>query len=255
MSQGKPRGRFVWFDLMTTNPEATHAFYPAVTGWGMSQWKGPLTYTMWTTDGVPLGGVMEMSNGARTPYWLSYISTPDVDATVKLADDLGARVLTPPSQIPTVGRFAVLTDPQGAAFAIFTPDGEAPGHEGEAEIGEFSWHELATHDYPAAYRFYERLFQWEKMAALEMGGGAVYQMFGRAGVTLGGMFNNPPEAPVQPGWLHYVRVSDLPRAIEAVTAHGGHIVSGPMEVPGGDTIAQCVDPQGARFALHAKKSL
>ena len=146
----------------------------------------------------------------------------------------------------------MLADPQGAAFAVFTPDGEAPGHEGEARVGEFSWHELATHDSPAAYRFYERLFQWEKMSTMDMGGGALYQMFGRAGVMLGGMFNNPPNSSTPPGWLHYVRVADLAQAIDAVTTQGGHVVSGPMEVPGGDTIAQCVDPQGARFALHAK---
>jgi predicted enzyme related to lactoylglutathione lyase len=196
---------------------------------------------------------MALSNGARTPYWLSYISSPDVDATVKLADDLGGRILTPPSQIPTVGRFAVLTDPQGAAFAVFTPDGEAPGHEGEANVGEFSWHELATHDYPAAFRFYERLFQWEKMAATELDGGGSYQMFGRNGVMLGGMFNNPPGTSTPLGWLHYVLVADLARALDAVTTHGGQVVSGPMVVPGGDTIAVCVDPQGARFALHARK--
>ena len=89
--------------------------------------------------------------------------------TVKQAVDLGARVLVPPTDIPTVGRFAVLADPHGAVFAVFTPDVEAPGHEGEAQLREFSWHELATHDYPAAFRFYERLFGWEKSDAMDMG--------------------------------------------------------------------------------------
>jgi uncharacterized protein len=253
MAEVKPRGRFVWFDLLTTNPDATHAFYPAVTGWGTSQWNGPMSYTMWTANGAPLGGVMDLPETSRTPHWLAYISSPNVDESVRQAEDLGARVLVPASNVPAVGRFAILSDPQGAAFAIFTPDKDAPGHEGEAEPGEFSWHELATHDYPAAYRFYERLFGWERTSSIDMGGGAIYQMFGRNGVVLGGMFNRTPEMPGPPSWLHYVRVPNLDAAVDAVRTRGGEVVSGPMEVPGGDLIAQCVDPQGARFALHEKR--
>lgn len=252
MTGGKPRGRFVWFDLITTDPIATRAFYPPVTGWATSQWDGPTKYTMWTSRGAALGGVM--SNGGATPYWLAYISSPNVDETVKLAEDLGARVETPASTVPTVGRFAVLFDPQGARFAVFTPEGEAPGHEGIARVGEFSWHELATHDYPAAYRFYERLFGWERASAVDMGGGEIYQMFGRNGIVLGGTFNKKRDDR-GPAWLHYVLVEHLDRALEAVKTHGGQVITGPMEVPGGgDTIARCVDPQGAPFALHERRA-
>ena len=155
---------------------------------------------MWTSEGAPLGGVMKLSSGASgPPHWLGYISTPDVDATVEQAVDLGARLLVPPTDIPTVGRYAVLTDPHGAVFAAFTPEGPAPGHEGEAQLREFSWHELATHDYPAAFRFYERLFGWEKTPAMDMGEAGVYQMYGRNGVVLGGMFNSSPKMPGPPG--------------------------------------------------------
>ena len=101
-------------------------------------------------------------------------------------------------------------------FAVFTPEVAAPGHEGEAQLREFSWHELATHDYPAAFRFYERLFGWEKSDAMDMGEGGIYQMFSRNGVMLGGMFNASPQMPAPPGWLHYVLVDDVNRAVEAV---------------------------------------
>jgi predicted enzyme related to lactoylglutathione lyase len=253
MTELKPRGRFVWFDLMTTDPKATHAFYPAVTGWGTSPWDGGTPYTMWTVNGASIGGVMEIVPGAgHRPHWLAYISAPHVDETVKQAEDLGARVVMPSSDVPNVGRFAVLRDPQGAAFAVFTPETEAPGHDGEAEVGEFSWHELATHDYPAAFRFYERLFGWEKTSAMDMGGGATYQMFGRKGVVLGGMYNKTADIPGSPAWLHYVLVDDIQRATDAVKSNGGQVVSGPMEVPGGSWIAQCIDPQGARFAVHSR---
>lgn len=253
MTEAKPRGRFVWFDLMTTDPAVAPAFYTQVTGWGTSEWPGT-DYTMWTSEGAPLGGVMKLSSDASgPPHWLGYISTPDVDATVRQAVDLGARALVPPADIPTVGRYAVLTDPHGAVFAAFTPEGPAAGHEGEAQLREFSWHELATHDYPAAFRFYERLFGWEKTTAMDMGEAGVYQMYGRNGVVLGGMFNASPKMPGPPGWLHYVLVDDVNRAVDAVKAGGGQVLMGPVEVPNGEWIAQCVDPQGANFAVHARK--
>jgi predicted enzyme related to lactoylglutathione lyase len=255
MTEPTPRGRFVWFDLMTIDPDATHAFYSAVMGWSTTEWKGPAAYTMWTVGGEPIGGVTDLpTDVSSSPHWLAYIASMNVDETVRQAEALGARVIKGPYEIPTVGRFAVVADPQGALFAVFTPVGNAPGHEGEARVGEFSWHELATHDYPAAYRFYERLFGWKKTSLMDMGAGGEYQMFGRNGIVLGGMFNRPAHMGSTPAWLHYVLVDDVHRAVKAVAAHGGKVVSGPMEVPGGDWIAQCIDPQGAMFAVHARKT-
>jgi predicted enzyme related to lactoylglutathione lyase len=214
---------------------------------------GPTPYTMWTMGEKPLGGIGKLEPGKGGPHWLGYISTPDIHQTVKEAVDLGGKTLVPPTSIPTVGMFSILSDPHGAVFAAFTPEVSAPGHEGEAELGEFSWHELATHDYPAAFRFYERLFGWEKMTEMDMGPSGVYFMFGRKGVMLGGMFNSSEQMPAPIGWLHYVLVDDIDRAVAAVKAGGGTIMVGPMEVPGGDMIAQCMDPQGAMFAVHARK--
>jgi hypothetical protein len=239
---------------MTTNPGAAPAFYSSVTGWGTMKWDAPMEYTMWTNNGAPLGGVTKLpSNGNVRPHWLAYISTPDVDATVKQAVDLGARVATPPTDIPSTGRYAVLSDPQGAAFAAFTPiESAAPGPDGPPERGQFSWHELATHDYPAAFRFYERLFGWEKRSEMDMGGGNMYLLYGRKDREMGGMFNQTAEMPGPPAWTHYVMVDDVQRAIDAVKNGGGQVLVGPMEVPGGDLIAQCMDPEGAVFAVHAK---
>jgi len=253
MSAGTPRGRFVWFDLMTPDPKAAPAFYSAVAGWGTQAWDGAMPYTMWTNGEQPLGGIMEVQPPGTPAHWLAYISTPNVDETTKDAEGIGARVLVPPTDIPNVGRFAVLSDPQGAVFAAFTSSGNAPGHEGPPTVGEFSWYELATHDSPAAFRFYERLFGWEKTVSADMGELGMYHMYGRNGVEMGGMFNKPAAMPGPPAWLYYIMVDDIQRAMDAVKAKGGQVLMGPHEVPGGDLIAQCLDPQGAAFALHAKK--
>jgi len=254
----KGKGRFVWFDLMTTDPDAAIKFYSAVVGWGTSPFQAPgsdTPYTMWTASGKPIGGVMELPAEAAAmgapPHWLPYIGSPDVDATVARAKQIGANVLVPGTDIPTVGRFAVLADPQGATFSVFTALEDAPGHDGKPSPGEFSWHELNTTDHLGAFDFYHDLFGWEKTEAMDMGPMGVYQMFGLNGNTMGGMFNKPPEMPAPPMWLEYAMVDDVNARIDTIRSAGGQILNGPMEVPGGDVIAQCLDPQGAMFAIHS----
>jgi predicted enzyme related to lactoylglutathione lyase len=254
MADMSARGRLVWYDLMTTDPQNAEAFYTKALGWGTEVWQGPTPYHMWTAGGKAMGGVMQLPNAAAPPHWLAYIAVPDADATVRDAESRGAKTLAKPADIPTVGRFAVLTDPQGAVFAVFTPAGNAPGHEGAPTVGEFSWHELATTDYDAAFRFYEALFGWEKQNDHDMGPLGVYRLFARNGLEIGGMFNKTPDMPFPPHWLQYVMVDNTRAAVDRVTANGGKILNGPMEVPGGDWIAQCMDPQGATFAVHARNA-
>lgn len=162
-----------------------------------------------------------------------------------------AKVLTAPMDIPEVGRFAVISDPQGAAIAIFTPQDSPPGHD-VPNVGDISWHELTTTDHAKAYDFYQQLFGWEKRGDFDMGAMGVYQTYGRGEQTLGGMWTAPADLPMPPNWLYYIRVANVDDAAERVKALGGRVLNGPMDVPGGDRIAQCMDPQGAAFAVHSR---
>lgn len=252
------RGRFVWCELMTPDPEAAKSFYTQVVGWGTALFEGSdMPYTMWMNGEMPVGGVMALPEEAKAagapPHWLGYVGTPDVDATVADATNRGAMTLVAPTDIPTAGRFAVLRDPQGAVFSAYTPAQEAPGSEGPPQVGEFSWFELATTDHAAAYDFYSALFGWKKTESMDMGPMGLYQMFGRTTASMGGMFNKPAEMPAPPHWLLYIKVDDVHRAVEKAKELGGQVLNGPTEVPGGDWIAQCMDPQGAAFALHSAK--
>jgi uncharacterized protein len=258
MTDAGSRGRFVWYDLMTTDPKQAEAFYTKVIGWGTQEFEG-MPYTMWTANGRPVGGVGTLKAGADTPpHWLAYVAVPDVDATAKEIESRGGKTVVQPQDIPTVGRYAVHADPFGAIFATFkpSPSASSPTEDDEKnpKIGEFSWHELTTIDYEKAFVFYHAIFGWEKIEEHDMGPMGIYMIFGRNGIQLGGMFNKTAEMPMPPNWLQYIRVDTADRVAELVTANGGMVMNGPMDVPGGDRIAQCMDPQGAALAIHSKKA-
>jgi uncharacterized protein len=250
------RGRFVWHELLTTDPKAAGAFFSKIIGWKTKAWGDDQRYTLFVSGDRQRAGLMVLPEDAKAmgapANWMTYVGTSDVDATARQAASLGATVLRSPEDIPGAGRYAVLRDPQGAVFGIYKSNHPA-GPDAPAEVGEFSWHELATTDYKAAFAFYQRLFGWEETNAMDMGEMGVYQMFGQSkqGRTLGGLFNKPSQMPGPPAWLPYIRVPDARKSAEAIKKAGAQIINGPMEVPGGDWIAQGLDPQGAMFAVHS----
>lgn len=245
MSNAEIRGRFVWHELMTTDPQAAGAFYSKILRW-KTQPSGVPDYTLWVSGKTMHGGLMAQPETGAPPSWLVYIGTPDVDGTAAAAERLGGKVLKTPADIPNVGRFAVLADPQGAAFAIFTP-GAAPA-EG-APSSEFTWHELATSDQQGAMAFYAELFGWSRGSAHDMGPAGTYQLIEHGGAQVGGAYKLMDTSKA-PHWLTYIRVASVDKAAAAAKAAGGKVTQGPMEVPGGSRIAQVLDPQGGAFAVH-----
>src|SRR5262245_24605547 len=111
-------GRFVWYELFTSETRSAIAFYTEVIGWKTEVFKdsGPEPYTLWVGSQGALGGVMTLPEQAKKmgapPHWMSHVEVDDVDATVTKVKKLGGGVHVPPTDIPTVGRFAVITDPQ-----------------------------------------------------------------------------------------------------------------------------------------------
>ena len=250
------RGRFVWHELLTTVPKAAGAFFSKIIGWKTQPWGTDGSYTLFVSGSRQLAGLMVLPEDAKKmgapPNWLTYVGTTDVDETARLATSLGARVLKAPEDIPGAGRFAVLQDPQGATFGIYKSH-QSPAGDAVPVVGDFSWHELATTDAKAALGFYQRLFGWEETSAMDMGEMGVYQMFGQSkqGRTLGGLFNKPSQMPGPPAWVAYIKVPDARKTADAIKKAGAKVINGPMEVPGGDWIAQGIDQQGAMFAVHS----
>jgi uncharacterized protein len=244
---------------MTSDTASAEDFYGKVVGWKAKAWEQDPSYKMWMTGRRSVGGLMPQraEAGQASPLqWFTYIGTPDVDATVRQAVELGGRVMRPAWDIPNVGRIAFLQDPQGAAFALITPQPSSPPPgDQQPGPGDFSWHELITTKWQAAWDFYQKLFGWEKTSSMEMGPGQTYQMFGLNKVPLGGMYTKPLGQPSPPFWLPYAVVRDARRTNDLIKQAGGTVLTGPMEVPGGDWIVVGLDRQGATFAVHSRKPI
>jgi predicted enzyme related to lactoylglutathione lyase len=258
MAQAKNRGRFVWQELMTDDTAAASAFYTRLLGWHAKGSGGDPAYTEFHAGPTPVGGMMKTPDSAKAmgarSMWMPYIGVDQVDSSVKEIEGLGGKVVRPANDIPNVGRFAVLSDPQGAVFAVFTSNTPPMASSGPPRPGEFSWNELATTDHEAALSFYSKAFGWEALFRHDMGPMGTYLIFGAAGVQYGGMFKMSPQHGPHPFWLPYAAVADADASAKLVTASGGRIVNGPMDVPGEGRIAQLTDPGGVLFAIHSQKT-
>ncbi len=247
---------FVWYELMTSDVAAAKSFYSKVVGWRTEDVPMPgMTYTLLRTGDVQVGGLMalpsEASDAGMKPCWVGYLGVDDVDAAAAKVKRLGGRIHGVPTDIPNVGRFAMVADPQGAAFNLFKPS-QTGQRLVSREPGNVGWHELHASDWSKAMTFYEDMFGWRKGDSVDMGPMGTYQLFKAGETVIGGMFNSPA-AKAARFWLYYFNVADIDAGGKAVTEGGGKVMHGPVQVPGGDWIIQAADPQGAAFALVGAK--
>jgi uncharacterized protein len=219
-------GKFVWYDVMTTDTKAAESFYRNVIGWEAKDSGMPdSSYTLFSVGSTMVGGLMPIPEAARKagvgPAWMGYIGVDDVDACARHVKSAGGAIRREPEDIPGIGRFAVCSDPHGAGFMLFkgTSD-QAPAPASAGTPGHVGWR--------------------------------VYQIFAIDGAPAGGMMTKMPELPA-PFWLYYFNVEAVDAAAARVKNGGGKIANGPLEVPGGSWIVQCFDPQGAMFALVGSK--
>ena len=251
-------GRFVWYELLTTDIAAAKAFYGSVVGWGEQDASTPeFAYRLFTAGDAPVGAFMDLPPEARrmgaTPRWVGYVAVDDIDAAADRIRRLGGAIYVPPTD-SNIGRISIVADPQTATLALVK--GLKPGQSAPAELdepGRVGWHELLAADWQKAFVFYRDLLGWLKVDA-ESGSTDKYQLFSTGGQTIGGMFTKRPQEPI-PFWLYYFNVEDLDVATTRVTNGGGKVFEGPFELSDGSWVARCRDPQGSAFALQGKRSL
>ncbi|ODT31205.1 MAG: glyoxalase [Kaistia sp. SCN 65-12] len=250
---------FFWYELMTSDMDAAEAFYTDVVGWTAEPFETPADlprYTVVMAGGRGVGGLMPLPEEAAAagmpPAWIGYIHTEDIDASTESLRKAGGAVHREPSEIPGVGRFAVVADPQGAMFMFLQPEGSDQQAMPMTTPGHVGWAELYASDRESAVDFYAGQFGWTRHHAMDMGEMGIYQIFAVDGEPTGGIMTRPPQVPA-PAWQFYFNVDAIDAAAARVATGGGKVTSGPVEVPGGSWIVQCQDPQGAHFALVAPK--
>src|SRR5258707_7405732 len=235
-------GRFVWYELMTTDTKAAQDYYTKVAGWGAQPApNASMPYTLFNVGDTPVGGMMDQPEDAKKmgapPSWLGYVGDDDVDATTDHARRLGGAVYVEPRDIPNVSRVSVIAEPHKAVIGLFKWSIPMPDAPVPAETpGRIGWHELASTDWEKGYAFYNALFGWQKADAMDMGAMGTYQIFSTGGPPGGGMFNKPPVGPA-PFWLFYFNFGDFDAAAGRLKAGGGTGVHGPVGVTGGGWVA------------------
>jgi hypothetical protein len=241
-------GKFVWFELMTNDVEKAKAFYTELLGWKIEGVDmGSFTYHMAKNGDRGIGGMMALQEKDKMPSsWMSYVSVPDVDAYAKKVTAAGGNVVVPPQDIPKVGRFAVVVDPQGAAFSLFK-SAEGDGEDKPAGPGDFTWNELWTSDDKAAVKFYKDTFGYA-VGEMDMGPMGTYYLL-KTGETMRGGLMKSPVPGVPPNWLPYVGVTDVDGTVDRAKRLGAQVTSAPTDIPNVGRFAILTDPTGATIAL------
>lgn len=253
-------GEYIWYELMTPDPEGAKKFYDDLVGWNIGEKPdGEMDYRMIEAGDGRVGGVMALSDemiaGGAKPSWLGYIGVDDVDASVAETVAAGGQVHLPAFDIPGVGRIAMVTDPQGAPFYLMrgAVEGEtSTAFAREGKNGHCCWNELVTTDSDAALGFYTKAFNWNLPEPMDMGPMGKYHFINSGDIPLGACCG-PIPGMEGAHWNYYFRVPSIESAVEKVKAAGGTVFMGPHEVPTGEWIIQGTDPQGAAFALTGGK--
>jgi predicted enzyme related to lactoylglutathione lyase len=243
---------------MSDDLDGAAAFYAKVVGWTLAD--GDMTdfpYKVARIGEAHVAGLMTIPAEAKAmgapPCWTGYIWVPNVEAALAKLTAAGGSVKRPVTEIPSVGRFAVVADPYGAIFMLFRDlSGNPPPPPPARTPGLIGWHELHSDDGAGALKFYSDQFGWTHDRDFDMGGMGVYHLFSTGRGESGGMMTRAPQTPGS-FWLYYFNVDAIDAAVERITANGGKIAHGPQQVPGDDWIVHATDPQGAYFALVAPK--
>jgi len=252
-------GTFSWVELGTTDSDSAKEFYGDLFGWTFRDMPaGPgMTYTMCALGAELVAALYQMGGAMKDapPHWASYITVDDVDSVARKAAANGGSVVKEPFEVLDVGRMAVIRDPAGASFCLWT----GKKHVGAAvvrEPGALIWNELMTPDCEAAKRFYEATIGWtaQDTDMGPMGRYTLWKSRAEDETSLGGMMAMAPESQgVPPHWLAYFGVAHCDESAERAEHLGGKLLVHPKDIPNTGRFAVVQDPQGAVFAVFKPK--
>lgn len=248
--------KFTWYDLNSKDAPAAEKFYAALFGWNVMPWKPTGAppeapeYRMIAIGEAAFGGINAIPAETPAPsHWMGHILVDDVDAPKTRAEGMKAQFPMGVMEIPTVGRMAMMMDPQGCAVSLFSPAVDAPVLPTADQHGMVGWNELIAADPKAAKAFYSEVVGWkwrEGPMAAEM----EYHLFGTGeeGGDAGGMMPKGEQMPVS-AWVLYFTTHDIAKTVARVTELGGKVHAPVFEVPTVGKLAICEGADGSMFGL------
>lgn len=244
MTKHEP-GTFSWIELHTSDGEGAKKFYCDLFGWTPNEipmGEGQPPYIIGKKGDRDAAAIYQ--NKDVPPAWLSYVCVDSADAAAAKAKDLGGKTTSDPFDVFDIGRMVVLTDPEGAHFAVWQPKKHI-GVGVKNETGALCWNELQTRQRDRAKEFYTQLFGWTAKESPE------YVEFHLGESALGGAMTMQPMVPAQvpAHWIVYFWVDDVDASVQKASAGGAATYVPPMDIPKVGRFAVLADPQGAVFAV------
>jgi predicted enzyme related to lactoylglutathione lyase len=247
-------GSFCWIELATTDRNAAKNFYSSLFGWtAEDNPMGPdMVYTMFRLGGKDAAGayalMKEQISHHVPPHWMLYVMADNADTSNAKAVKAGAQQIVPPSDIPSIGRFAVIQDPTGVFISIFQPAPQR-GMTALGDVGTLCWADLNTPDPEKASRFYSDWLGW----TFETGKDGYRHIINGTSHEdmIGGI---PPHMHAPPGtpahWMSYFHVADCKASAARAAELGASTLMSADVIKDVGVSGVLADPQGAVFALY-----
>ena len=241
-------GKFVWADLFTSDYNRSRDFYVDLFG---LEWRplveGSEPYGLFYLDGVPVAGLVyrKAPDGNETyGRWIHYISVPDVAAAETLMVNRGGKQVLDIQSYARRGDFAIVAGPDGALVGLMRSSSGDPG-DYRAEPGDFIWRELFTANVDESAKLYAALCNCSAYPRDDAPGHYLLesQNYLRAGIS---PLVDPTDAP---GWLGFVRVSDIAAVTRRAEELGGKVILAPTDDIADGTLAVIRDPAGGYLGL------
>jgi uncharacterized protein len=245
-------GKVIWAELVTPKLSDAEHFYSGLFGWTFKE-QSPAQdhYALAFLNGEPVAGLIHhpvREGEKRQPYWLTFIAVQDVDAADRIAVGSGGKIVVAPRTYQARGRQAVLTDPQGAPFAVIASVSGDPA-DYLAENGTWIWSSLLTRDPEAGIAFYQNVFGYE-VFDLQSDDGLQHAVLATDNMARASVNSLPADAMHRhPHWLNFIRVADASATATNAVALGGKVLVAPGVDRHGGKFAVIADPSGAPFGV------